>query len=42
MAYGIDIQISNARGHQPLELCTDSDVKLLINKSIRTKKCPTC
>jgi hypothetical protein len=42
LSRGVDVDIKNARGHSPLDLATQSEVKDLIMKAINTKKCVIC
>lgn len=39
LSRGVDVEIKNARGHSPLDLATQPDVKELIQKAITTKNC---
>jgi hypothetical protein len=39
MARGVDVDIKNARGHTPLDLATNPEVKELIMLAIMTKIC---
>jgi len=36
------VDIKNARGHTPLDLATQTEVKDLILKAMNTKKCVIC
>ena len=42
LSRGVDVDIKNARGHTPLDLATQPEVKELIMKAIQTKKCVIC
>ena len=39
LAYGVDVEVKNARLHSPLDLATDPETKALIKKAINTKVC---
>lgn len=39
LSRGVDVEIKNARGHSPLDLATQSEVKDLILKATSTKNC---
>jgi hypothetical protein len=39
LSRGVDVEIKNARGHSPLDLATQSEVKELIQKATSTKNC---
>lgn len=39
LSKGVDIDVKNARGHTPLDLCTDKTAHALIKKATTTKKC---
>jgi len=39
MSAGVDIEQPNDRGHYPIDLATDLDVKSLINRSKKQNKC---
>ena len=39
LSQGVDIEIKNARGHTPLDMATDPEVRALILKALKTKKC---
>ena len=39
MMKGVDIKKQNARGHTPLDLCTDDETRALIMKAQKTRKC---
>jgi len=39
LSRGVDVEIKNARGHSPLDLATQPDVKDLILKATSTKNC---
>lgn len=42
LSRGVDVEIKNARGHTPLDLATQPEVKDLILQAINTKKCVLC
>ena len=42
LSRGVDVDVKNARGHTPLDLATQPEVKELITKAIMTKKCVIC
>jgi ankyrin repeat protein len=37
LSRGVDVDIKNARGHSPMDLATQQEVKELISKAINTK-----
>jgi len=39
LSRGVDVEIKNARGHSPLDLATQPEVKELISKATSTKNC---
>ena len=39
LSRGVDVEIRNARGHAPLDLATQPEVKELISKATSTKNC---
>ncbi len=39
LSRGVDVEIKNARGHSPLDLATQPEVKELIQKATSTKNC---
>ena len=39
LSRGVDVEIKNARGHSPLDLATQAEVKELILKATSTKNC---
>ena len=39
MSAGVDLVVENDRGHLPLDLATDPEVKNLINKSKKQERC---
>lgn len=42
LSRGVDVDIKNARGHTPLDLATQHEVKELILKAFNTKCCKIC
>eukprot|EP00347_Sterkiella_histriomuscorum_P015886 403355312 len=42
LSRGVDVDVKNARGHTPLDLATQIEVKDLILKAQNTKKCVIC
>lgn len=42
LSRGVDVDVKNARGHTPLDLATQHEVKELIMKAFNTKKCVIC
>jgi hypothetical protein len=42
LSRGVDVSIKNARGHSPMNLATQPDVKDLITKALKTTKCVEC
>jgi len=39
MSQGVDIEKKNTRGHAPLDLATDPEVRLLVQKAVGAKNC---
>jgi len=42
LSQGADVDLKNARGHTPLDLATDPEVKDLIKYALKTKNCTYC
>lgn len=42
LSKGVDVDVKNARGHTPLDLATNPEVKQLILKAMNTKNCVIC
>lgn len=42
LSYGVDTEIKNARGHLPIDLATNPEVKDLLLKAQNAKKCSYC
>jgi hypothetical protein len=42
LAFGVNIDQKNNRGHQPLSLATEHSVRELIHQAMSTKKCTEC
>lgn len=39
LSRGVDVDVKNARGHTPLDLATQGEVKQLIMSAMKTEKC---
>lgn len=39
LSNGVDVNMKNARGHTPIDLCTEESTKSIIKKAKETKKC---
>jgi ankyrin repeat protein len=42
LSRGVDVNIKNARGHTPLHLATEPNVRELILRAVKTLKCLNC
>jgi hypothetical protein len=42
LSFGVDVDAKNARGHKPIDLATDAEVRTLIQSASKVKYCTTC